>query len=152
MHEADSHIISIFAQRRYGQQCSNYGGGFGRSKAAMSSLPLDIRLQKPAGRVTRAVAPMKGSILVKHRAPEPTGQLFRKSASKIINLLIRRTTGKAMGDYGMLRAYRACIRAMTRGTGALSIAVTFFSLVRTRTPVHHAERGGDSKYVYASFR
>ncbi|PMC26589.1 undecaprenyl-phosphate 4-deoxy-4-formamido-L-arabinose transferase, partial [Klebsiella aerogenes] len=33
--------------------------------------------------------------------------IFRKSASKMINRLIQRTTGKAMGDYGcMLRAYR----------------------------------------------
>lgn len=32
---------------------------------------------------------------------------FRKTASKMINRLIQRTTGKAMGDYGcMLRAYR----------------------------------------------
>jgi undecaprenyl-phosphate 4-deoxy-4-formamido-L-arabinose transferase len=39
--------------------------------------------------------------------------LFRKLASRTINRLIQRTTGKAMGDYGcMLRAYRRHIDAM----------------------------------------
>lgn len=80
--------------------------------------------------------------------------LFRKSASKIINLLIQRTTGKAMGDYGcMLRAYRrpiidTMLRCHERST-FIPILANIFARRATEIPVHHAEREfGDSKYSF----
>ena len=57
--------------------------------------------------------------------------LFRKLASRTINRLIQRTTGKAMGDYGcMLRAYRrhivdAMLHCHERSTFIPILANTF---------------------------
>lgn len=77
---------------------------------------------------------------------------FRKRASRLINHLIQRTTGKAMGDYGcMLRAYRrhivdAMLHCHERST-FIPILANTFARRATEIPVLHAEREfGDSKY------
>ena len=70
---------------------------------------------------------------------------FRKTASKMINRLIQRTTGKAMGDYGcMLRAYRrhivdAMLHCHERST-FIPILANIFARRAIEIPVHHAER------------
>jgi undecaprenyl-phosphate 4-deoxy-4-formamido-L-arabinose transferase len=80
--------------------------------------------------------------------------VFRKTASKMINRLIQRTTGKAMGDYGcMLRAYRrhiidAMLNCHERST-FIPILANTFARRAVEIPVHHAEREfGDSKYSF----
>ena len=79
---------------------------------------------------------------------------FRKTASKMINRLIQRTTGKAMGDYGcMLRAYRrhivdAMLHCHERST-FIPILANIFARRAIEIPVHHAEREfGESKYSF----
>ncbi len=76
--------------------------GFSHVSGDISSLRW-MPSAKPAGR-SRLVAKADEGFDVKARLPcARTDQdgLFRKSASKIINLLIQRTTEqKAMGDYG----------------------------------------------------
>ena len=79
---------------------------------------------------------------------------FRKSASRMINRLIQRTTGKAMGDYGcMLRAYRrhiidAMLNCHERST-FIPILANTFARRAVEIPVMHAEREfGDSKYSF----
>ncbi|MGK7659537.1 undecaprenyl-phosphate 4-deoxy-4-formamido-L-arabinose transferase, partial [Salmonella enterica] len=68
-----------------------------------------------------------------------------KSASKIINLLIQRTTRQAMCDYGcMLRAYRrplidTMLRCHERST-FIPILAKIFARRDTESPEHHAER------------
>ena len=71
----------------------------------------------------------------------------------MINRLIQRTTGKAMGDYGcMLRAYRrhivdAMLHCHERSTFIPILANT--SSPAIEIPVHHAEREfGESKYSF----
>lgn len=80
--------------------------------------------------------------------------IFRKTASKMINRLIQRTTGKAMGDYGcMLRAYRrhiidAMLNCHERST-FIPIPANTFARRAVEIPVMHAEREfGDSKYSF----
>ena len=80
--------------------------------------------------------------------------LFRKLASRTINRLIQRTTGKAMGDYGcMLRAYRrhivdAMLHCHERST-FIPILANTFARKATEIPVLHAEREhGESKYSF----
>ncbi len=72
----------------------------------------------------------------------------------MINLLIQRTTGKAMGDYGcMLRAYRrhiidAMLHCQERST-FIPILANIFARHATEIAVNHAEREfGDSKYSF----
>jgi len=79
---------------------------------------------------------------------------FRKRASRMINHLIQRTTGKAMGDYGcMLRAYRrhivdAMLNCHERST-FIPILANTFARRAIEIPVMHAEREyGDSKYSF----
>lgn len=79
---------------------------------------------------------------------------FRKTASKMINRLIQRTTGKAMGDYGcMLRAYRrhivdAMLHCHERST-FIPILANIFARRAIEIPVHHSEREfGESKYSF----
>ena len=79
---------------------------------------------------------------------------FRRKASRTLNHLIQRVTGKAMGDYGcMLRAYRrhiidAMLNCHERST-FIPILANTFARKATEIPVHHAEREfGDSKYSF----
>ncbi len=72
----------------------------------------------------------------------------------MINRLIQRTTGKAMGDYGcMLRAYRrhiidAMLNCHERST-FIPILANTFARRAVEIPVMHAEREfGDSKYSF----
>lgn len=77
---------------------------------------------------------------------------FRRRASRLINGLIQRTTGKSMSDYGcMLRAYRSSvIKAMLhcheRST-FIPILANSFARRTIEILVKHAEREhGESKY------
>ncbi|MBS2140814.1 glycosyltransferase, partial [Escherichia coli] len=69
---------------------------------------LDAVLQNPPEEIPRLVAKAdEGYDVVGTVRQNRQDSWFRKTASKMINRLIQRTTGKAMGDYGcMLRAYR----------------------------------------------
>ena len=79
---------------------------------------------------------------------------FRRKASRTLNHLIQRVTGKAMGDYGcMLRAYRrhiveAMLNCHERST-FIPILANTFARNTIELPVLHAERAfGDSKYSF----
>ncbi|MGP1954127.1 MAG: undecaprenyl-phosphate 4-deoxy-4-formamido-L-arabinose transferase, partial [Arsenophonus sp. NC-QC1-MAG3] len=78
--------------------------------------------------------------------------LFRKTASKIINIMITKATGRTMGDYGcMLRVYRrniinAILQYHERST-FIPILANAFAKRTIEIDVTHAEREfGDSKY------
>lgn len=71
-------------------------------------ITLDADLQNPPEEIPRLVATAdEGFDVVGTVRQNRQDSVFRKTASRMINHLIQRTTGKAMGDYGcMLRAYR----------------------------------------------
>lgn len=107
--EAGSHIISILLNRNYGQHAAIMAG-FSHVSGDLI-ITLDADLQNPPEEIPRLVAKAdEGFDVVGTVRQNRQDSLFRKSASKIINLLIQRTTGKAMGDYGcMLRAIAALL-------------------------------------------
>lgn len=79
---------------------------------------------------------------------------FRKTASKMINAMITKATGRSMGDYGcMLRAYRrhiidAMLQCHERST-FIPILANTFARRTIEIDVAHAEREfGDSKYSF----
>ena len=101
-----SHIVSILLNRNYGQH-SAIMAGFSHVTGDLI-ITLDADLQNPPEEIPRLVAKAdEGYDVVGTVRQNRQDSWFRKTASKMINRLIQRTTGKAMGDYGcMLRAYR----------------------------------------------
>jgi undecaprenyl-phosphate 4-deoxy-4-formamido-L-arabinose transferase len=77
---------------------------------------------------------------------------FRRKASAVVNLMVRKATGVMMSDYGcMLRAYRrpivqAILQCQERST-FIPILANSFARTTAEIPVRHAERSaGESKY------
>ena len=118
-------------------------------------ITLDADLQNPPEEIPRLVAKAdEGYDVVGTVRQNRQDSIFRKTASKMINRLIQRTTGKAMGDYGcMLRAYRrhiidAMLNCHERST-FIPILANTFARRAVEIPVMHAEREfGDSKYSF----
>lgn len=102
----NSHIVSILLNRNYGQH-SAIMAGFSHVTGDVI-ITLDADLQNPPEEIPRLVATAdEGFDVVGTVRQNRQDSVFRKTASRMINHLIQRTTGKAMGDYGcMLRAYR----------------------------------------------
>jgi undecaprenyl-phosphate 4-deoxy-4-formamido-L-arabinose transferase len=101
-----SHIVAVLLNRNYGQH-SAIMAGFSHVTGDLI-ITLDADLQNPPEEIPRLVATAEeGYDVVGTVRQNRQDSLFRKTASRMINHLIQRTTGKAMGDYGcMLRAYR----------------------------------------------
>lgn len=150
--EADgSHIVAVLLNRNYGQH-SAIMAGFSNVTGDLV-ITLDADLQNPPEEIPRLVETARqGYDVVGTVRQNRQDSWFRKCASRTINHLIQRTTGKAMGDYGcMLRAYRrhivdAMLHCHERST-FIPILANTFARRATEIPVHHAEREfGDSKY------
>lgn len=115
----NSHIVSILLNRNYGQH-SAIMAGFSHVTGDLI-ITLDADLQNPPEEIPRLVATAdEGFDVVGTVRQNRQDSVFRKTASRMINHLIQRTTGKAMGDYGcMLRAYRRhIVDAMLHCRGA----------------------------------
>lgn len=148
-----SHIVSILLNRNYGQH-SAIMAGFSHVTGDLI-ITLDADLQNPPEEIPRLVAKAdEGYDVVGTVRQNRQDSWFRKTASKMINRLIQRTTGKAMGDYGcMLRAYRrhivdAMLHCHERST-FIPILANIFARRAIEIPVHHAEREfGESKYSF----
>lgn len=149
----NSHIVSILLNRNYGQH-SAIMAGFSHVTGDLI-ITLDADLQNPPEEIPRLVAKAdEGYDVVGTVRQNRQDSWFRKTASKMINRLIQRTTGKAMGDYGcMLRAYRrhivdAMLHCHERST-FIPILANIFARRAIEIPVHHAEREfGESKYSF----
>lgn len=147
----DSHIVAVLLNRNYGQH-SAIMAGFSHVSGDLI-ITLDADLQNPPEEIPRLVeTARKGYDVVGTVRQNRQDSWFRKRASRLINHLIQRTTGKAMGDYGcMLRAYRrhivdAMLHCHERST-FIPILANTFARRATEIPVLHAEREfGDSKY------
>jgi len=148
-----SHVVAVLLNRNYGQH-SAIMAGFSHVTGDLI-ITLDADLQNPPEEIPRLVAKAEeGYDVVGTVRQNRQDTLFRKMASKTINRLIQRTTGKAMGDYGcMLRAYRrhivdAMLNCHERST-FIPILANTFARRAVEIPVHHAEREfGDSKYSF----
>ncbi len=149
----DSHVLAVLLNRNYGQH-SAIMAGFRKARGDLI-VTLDADLQNPPEEIPRLVEVAEaghdvvGTIRVDRR-----DSFFRKAASKLINLMIKKATGKTMGDYGcMLRAYRRpVIEAMLccheRST-FIPILANMFAHRVTDIPVRHSEREfGESKYSF----
>lgn len=146
-----SQIVAVLLNRNYGQH-SAIMAGFSHVSGDLI-ITLDADLQNPPEEIPRLVAvAAEGYDVVGTVRQNRQDSWFRKRASRLINHLIQRTTGKAMGDYGcMLRAYRrhiidAMLHCHERST-FIPILANTFARRATEIPVLHAEREfGDSKY------
>lgn len=148
-----SHIVAVLLNRNYGQH-SAIMAGFSHVTGDLV-ITLDADLQNPPEEIPRLVATAdEGYDVVGTVRQNRQDSLFRRLASRTINRLIQRTTGKAMGDYGcMLRAYRrhivdAMLNCHERST-FIPILANTFARRATEIPVTHAEREfGESKYSF----
>jgi len=148
-----SKVVAVLLNRNYGQH-SAIMAGFSNVTGDLI-ITLDADLQNPPEEIPRLVTvAMEGYDVVGTVRQNRQDSWFRKRASRMINHLIQRTTGKAMGDYGcMLRAYRrhiidAMLHCHERST-FIPILANTFARRAIEIPVMHAEREfGDSKYSF----
>jgi len=148
-----SHVVGVLLNRNYGQH-SAIMAGFSHVSGDLT-ITLDAGLQKPPEEIPRLVqAAQQGYDVVGTVRQNRQDSWFRRRASRAINHLIQRVTGKAMGDYGcMLRAYRrhiveAMLNCHERST-FIPILANTFARRTIELPVTHAEREfGDSKYSF----
>lgn len=146
-----SHVVGVLLNRNYGQH-SAIMAGFAHVSGDLI-ITLDADLQNPPEEIPALVkAAQQGYDVVGTVRQNRQDSWFRKRASRAINQLIQRVTGKAMGDYGcMLRAYRrhivdAMLNCHERST-FIPILANTFARRTIELPVAHAEREfGDSKY------
>ena len=149
--QPDSHVIAVLLNRNYGQH-SAIMAGFSHVTGDLV-ITLDADLQNPPEEIPRLVATAdEGYDVVGTVRANRRDSWFRKTASKMINMMIQRATGKSMGDYGcMLRAYRrhiieAMLHCHERST-FIPILANTFARRTIEIPVQHSEREfGDSKY------
>ncbi|MGM3159736.1 undecaprenyl-phosphate 4-deoxy-4-formamido-L-arabinose transferase [Dickeya undicola] len=148
-----SHVVAVILNRNYGQH-SAIMAGFSHVSGDLI-ITLDADLQNPPEEIPRLVDTAdQGYDVVGTIRENRQDSLFRKTASRMINHLIQRTTGKAMNDYGcMLRAYRrhiidAMLHCHERST-FIPILANTFARRTTEIMVRHSEREfGDSKYSF----
>ncbi|NBX25631.1 MAG: glycosyltransferase [Planctomycetes bacterium] len=116
---------------------------------------LDADLQNPPEEIGRLVAKVEeGFDVVGSVRQDRQDALFRKVFSGMVNLMVRRSTGVILHDYGcMLRAYRrrvvdAMLACRERST-FIPVLANLFAKRVTEIPVGHAERAaGTSKYSF----
>ncbi len=148
-----SHVVAVILNRNYGQH-SAIMAGFSHVSGDLI-ITLDADLQNPPEEIPRLVSTAEqGYDVVGTIRENRQDSWFRKTASRMINHLIQRTTGKVMNDYGcMLRAYRrhiidAMLHCHERST-FIPILANTFARRTTEILVRHSEREfGDSKYSF----
>jgi undecaprenyl-phosphate 4-deoxy-4-formamido-L-arabinose transferase len=146
-----SPFVAVILNRNFGQH-SAIMAGFSKVRGDLV-ITLDADLQNPPEEIPNLIAQAElgyevvGTIRVNRQ-----DTWFRRSASKIVNGIVRKATGIYMSDYGcMLRAYRrhivdTMLICNERSTFIPLLANTF---ARTTTEIYvkHEERAaGDSKY------
>jgi len=145
-----------------GVKVIEFNGNFGQHMAIMAAfeqsrgrivITLDADLQNPPEEIPRMLAEIeKGHDVVGTIRQKRQDTLFRRLASRIVNITTNRMTGMRMSDYGcMLRAYHRDIitninRCQETTTFIPALAQTFCANP-VEIEVSHAERSvGESKY------
>jgi len=147
----DSHVVGIILNRNYGQH-NAIMAGFEHVQGDLI-ITLDADLQNPPEEIPNLVAKAEegydsvGTVRINRQ-----DSLLRRYPSRIINKIIKNSTGVQMNDYGcMLRAYRShVVQAMLdcheRST-FIPILANGFSRHVVEIGVKHDERAeGKSKY------
>ncbi len=150
-HKLHPEVVGVFLNRNYGQHAAIMAG-FAQSRGEVV-VTLDADLQNPPEEIPKLLAQIDaGHDVVGSIRADRHDSRFRKTASKIVNRMVRRLTGVDMHDYGcMLRAYKReiieallCCRETTR---FIPVLANSFAANPTEIMVEHAERAtGDSKY------
>ena len=155
-------LLQRMVQQYPGVRVVEFNGNFGQHMAILAAfemsrgeivITLDADLQNPPEEIPRLVAEIeKGFDVVGTIRQQRQDRLFRKLASRIVNITTNKMTGMKMNDYGcMLRAYHRNIieninRCGESTTFIPALAQTFASNP-TEIEVAHAERAaGESKY------
>jgi undecaprenyl-phosphate 4-deoxy-4-formamido-L-arabinose transferase len=145
-----------------GVKVVEFNGNFGQHMAILAAfemsqgqivITLDADLQNPPEEISRLVAEIeKGYDVVGTIRQKRQDSLFRKLASRVVNITTNKMTGMEMNDYGcMLRAYhRNVIENINRcgeSTTFIPALAQTFASNPTEIEVAHAERSaGESKY------
>jgi len=145
-----------------GVKVVEFNGNFGQHMAILAAfemsqgqivITLDADLQNPPEEIPRLMAEIeKGYDVVGTIRQKRQDSLFRKLASRIVNITTNKMTGMKMNDYGcMLRAYhRNVIENINRcgeSTTFIPALAQTFASNPTEIEVAHAERAaGESKY------
>lgn len=144
-------IVSCILNRNYGQHNAILAG-FSIVKGDLI-VTIDADLQNPPEEIPKLVKQAeKGFDVVGSIRQKRQDTFFRRFASKIINFIVRKSTGVNMNDYGcMLRAYRreivdAMMLCNERST-FIPVLGNSFARNACEIPVAHSERAaGESKY------
>ena len=157
-------ILQSYVSRFKGVKVVEFNGNFGQHMAILAAferssgeivVTLDADLQNPPEEIPRLVAEIeKGHDVVGTIREKRQDPLFRRVASRIVNITTNKMTGMQMSDYGcMLRAYH---RNIVNNINQCGESTTFipalaqtFSSNPTEIMVRHAERTlGESKYSF----
>jgi undecaprenyl-phosphate 4-deoxy-4-formamido-L-arabinose transferase len=155
-------ILQRMVQQYPGVRVIEFNGNFGQHMAILAAfemsrgqiiITLDADLQNPPEEIPRMVAEIeKGFDVVGTIRQIRQDSLFRKLASRVVNITTNKMTGMKMNDYGcMLRAYhRNVIENINRcgeSTTFIPALAQTFASNPTEIEVAHAERAaGESKY------
>lgn len=144
-------VCGVFLNRNYGQHAAVMAGL--SHSIGQVVVTLDADLQNPPEEIPRLLEQtdaghdVVGTIRMNRR-----DSVFRRTASRWVNGMVRRATGVDMNDYGcMLRAYsREIIDALLscrETTRFIPVLANAFAANPVEIKVAHAEReSGDSKY------
>jgi undecaprenyl-phosphate 4-deoxy-4-formamido-L-arabinose transferase len=155
-------ILREMVKNYPGVKVIEFNGNFGQHMAILAAfemsrgeiiITLDADLQNPPEEIPRLVAEIeKGHDVVGTIRQKRQDTLFRRLASRIVNITTNKMTGMHMSDYGcMLRAYHRYVvdninRCRETTTFIPALAQTFASNP-SEIEVSHAERAqGESKY------
>jgi undecaprenyl-phosphate 4-deoxy-4-formamido-L-arabinose transferase len=155
-------ILKGFATEFPEVKVVEFNGNFGQHMAILAAfeksageivITLDADLQNPPEEIPKLVAEMeKGHDVVGSVRRKRLDTLFRRIASRLVNIVTRKITGMRMSDYGcMLRAYHRGVidninRCQETTTFIPALAQTF-ATNPGEVEVAHAERiEGESKY------
>jgi undecaprenyl-phosphate 4-deoxy-4-formamido-L-arabinose transferase len=155
-------LLKDLAARHPEVRVIEFNGNFGQHMAILAAfekssgemvVTLDADLQNPPEEIPKLLEAMeKGHDLVGSVRQKRQDTLFRRLASRLVNMVTRKMTGMRMNDYGcMLRAYNRTIidninRCQEMTTFIPALAQTF-AANPCEVEVAHAERSeGESKY------
>lgn len=146
-------LVVVLLNRNYGQHPAVLAG-LAQSTGEVV-VTLDADLQNPPEEIPKLLAKVDegcdvvGSVRVSRRDSP-----LRRLPSRVVNAIVRRSTGVNMSDYGcMLRAYRrdvvnAILSCTERSTFIPVLANSFASQTGEVDVLHASRSGGDSKYNF----
>lgn len=159
-------ILKSYVQSYPGVKIVEFNGNFGQHMAILAAfercdgeivITLDADLQNPPEEIPRMIEEVeKGYDVVGTIRQNRQDPLFRRVASRIVNITTNKMTGMQMSDYGcMLRAYHRNIinniNQCGESTTFIPALAQTFSSNPTEIMVGHAERTlGESKYSFYS--